>query len=82
MNTVTALATTVIATVAIIVLILNQLDSNFDRLHTRLSALETRIESTNVLLSGNLVTLNRDIGILAGAAHVHGGVDSPFPKSH
>jgi len=79
MNAVTAIATTVIATVTIIVLILNQMNSYFDRLHTRLSTLETRIESTNVLLSGNLVNLNRDIGVLAGAAHVH-GVGSPFSK--
>ena len=45
-----------------------QLDSKID---SRITHLDARIERVQLLLTENLITLNRDLGELAGASHTH-----------
>ena len=41
------------------------------RLNSRIDTLDAKIDRLNVLLTDNLIALNRDIGELKGASHTH-----------
>jgi predicted RNase H-like nuclease (RuvC/YqgF family) len=53
---------------------ISALDSKIDR---SISALERKIDQLTVLLTNNLIALNRDVGELKGTAHTHPSPDSP-----
>ena len=56
-----------------------QLDGKIDReihaldarLTSRIDSLDHKIDQLNILLTNNLIALNRDIGELQGQAHTH-----------
>ena len=41
------------------------------RLTSRIDSLDHKIDQLNILLTNNLIALNRDIGELQGQAHTH-----------
>ena len=53
---------------------ISALDSKIDR---SISTLERKIDQLTVLLTNNLIALNRDVGELKGTAHTHPSPDSP-----
>ena len=59
---------TLVAMLGVVITMWWQLDTKIDR---EIHALDTKIERMNILLTNNLIELNRTMGELKGQSHTH-----------
>lgn len=48
-----------------------QVNSRIDMVNSRMDTVNSRMDTVQQLLTDNLIALNRDIGELQGASHIH-----------